>query len=166
MKVVHSPSPNHNARPVNMEISCVVLHATASDNIEADVAWCCTPKPKNPNPVSYHVIIDRNGVVYDLVPIHRRAWHAGKSVFEGQNNVNNFSIGLSFANLNDGKQTYTDAQYEIGAELVSSWMSIYPAIMLNRITTHRVIALPQGRKTDPVGFDLERFSTLIINASI
>lgn len=159
--VIQRRSPNWNHRPPGVAIDCVVLHATASSNTDADVEWCCTTKPKNPNPVSYHAIIDRDGVIYALVDTRYRAWHAGTSSFMGRPNCNNYSIGISFANRNDGKEPYTDQQYEVGAALVAGYIAVNPAITLDRITTHALVATPLGRKTDPEGFDLSRFLTLV-----
>jgi N-acetyl-anhydromuramyl-L-alanine amidase AmpD len=159
MNVRQHPSPNHSARPVGVAVDCVVLHATADSDTIASVRWCCTPKPGNPNPVSYHSIIDRDGTAYYLVDPARRAWHAGVSSYKGRTDVNDFSIGLSFGNKNDGVEKYTDEQYRIGAALVAQWMQRFPKISIDRITTHAEIA--PGRKTDPVKFDMVRFRTLV-----
>lgn len=159
MKLVQMTSPNKGARPVGVEVDCIVLHATADDDTMASVRWCCTPKPDNPNPVSYHSIIDRDGTVYHLVSPIKRAWHAGISHYKGRDDVNDFSVGISFGNRNDGKEKYTDQQYLTGAALVASLMKAFPKITLERITTHAEIA--PGRKTDPVAFDMVRFKTLV-----
>jgi N-acetyl-anhydromuramyl-L-alanine amidase AmpD len=161
MRLVQHVSPNWNHRPANAVVDCVVLHATADSDTAASVSWCCTPKPKNTNPVSYHVIVDRDGTVHQLVETTKRAWHAGASNFNGRDNCNDYSIGLSFANRNDGIEKYTDAQYAVGAALVAQWMRKHPAITLDRVTTHALVARPLGRKTDPLGFDLHRFLTLV-----
>ena len=161
MRLIQHYSPNWNHRPC--PIDAVVLHATADDDTAGSLQWCCTPKPKNPNPVSYHALVDRDGTVYALVDVEHRAWHAGVSSFKGRANANDYSIGLSFANRNDGKEPYPAVQLQVGAALVASWMRQYPAITLDRITTHRAIALPDGRKTDPAppAFDLAAFLALV-----
>lgn len=159
MKLVQKPSPNSNARDVTA-IDTIILHATADSDTAASVSWCCTPKPANPNPVSYHSIIDRDGTVFQLVDVSRRAWHAGVAAFGGHPDVNTHSIGLSFANRNDGEK-YSDAQYLVGAALAAQYMRRFPKITLDRITTHAAVALPAGRKTDPVAFDMIRFKTLV-----
>jgi N-acetylmuramoyl-L-alanine amidase len=168
MKLLQHPSPNHGARPATIDVDTVVLHATADADTMQSVNWCCTPAPKNPKPVSYHAIVDRDGTVFQLVDPRRRAWHAGVSRHLGRDNVNDFSVGLSFANKNDGVEKYTDAQYAAGAALVASWMRQFPLITLERITTHAEIRdawrknHPEAEiKTDPVRFDLTRFKTLV-----
>lgn len=159
--VIQRQSPNWNHRPVGTAIDCVVLHATADTDTRASVDWCCEPKSKNPDPVSYHAIVDRDGTLYALVDTDHRAWHAGVSAFNGRPNCNNYSIGLSFANRNDGREPYSDAQYDVGAAVVAGYMKKYPAITLERITTHAIVALPLGRKTDPLAFNLSRFLILV-----
>lgn len=48
--------------------------------------------------VSAHLVIERTGKVTQMVPFDCKAWHAGKSVWEGQQNVNNFAIGIEINN--------------------------------------------------------------------
>jgi len=165
MKILQRASPNFNARPC--PVDAIILHATADEDTQGSVEWCCTPKSKNPNPVSYHVIVDRDGTVYHLVDTAKRAWHAGVSSFLGRGNCNDYTIGLSFANKNDGHEPYTDEQLSVGAALCAAWIARYPAIRDSagplRITTHALVALPAGRKTDPAppAFSLPEFLTRV-----
>lgn len=156
MKYVIKDSPNFNARPAGVPVDCIVLHADASADAKASVSWIVSSASK----VSYHTLIDRDGTAYRFVDPFKRAWHAGVSTFGNRQDVNDFSLGLSFANKNDGKEKYTDAQYQIGAEVVVDWMRRFPHITLERITTHAIIA--PGRKTDPVAFDMTRFKALVV----
>lgn len=166
-KLLLRPSPNWNARPHGITPTCVVLHATASKSVEQDVDWCRTPKSRNPRPVSYHVIIDRDGTLYSLVDVLKRAWHAGVSSFRGVPDVNSYSIGVSFANDNTGTEPYPAAQLAVGAALVAGYARRFPAITLDRITTHawvreewRKAGHPEAEiKTDPAApaFDLAAF---------
>jgi N-acetylmuramoyl-L-alanine amidase len=163
------PSPNHGPRPAGVEIDAVTLHADASPSAKASANWCCVPAPKNPKPVSYHNIIERDGTVFRLVDARQRAWHAGKSSLLGRVDVNDFSIGLCFSNRNDGKEKFTDLQYSVGAAIIAQWMSDFPKISIERIHTHArireewLIGHPASAdvKTDPLGFDMTRFRTLV-----
>lgn len=162
MKVVQMASPNFNTRPVGTVIDTVVLHADASGSARGSAIWCCTPKAKNPNPVSYHAIGERDGTLYALVASELRAWHAGHSAFAGRANVNDFSIGYCFSNRQDGKEPFTSEQLETGALVIAGWMARYPAITLARIVTHEAVATPKGRKHDPGPlFPLEQFRALV-----
>jgi N-acetyl-anhydromuramyl-L-alanine amidase AmpD len=151
MKLIQAPSPNWNARPSGVRIDCIVLHCTADTNTKASVNWCQSPKSK----VSYHQIIDRDGTVYSLVDLHKRAWHAGVSSFNGRGDCNDYAIGISFGNNNAG-EVYPEVQLAVGAAVVAGCMKGFPEITLDRITTHAAVA--PGRKTDPAPpFDLAAF---------
>lgn len=156
MRTVAVASPNHNARPKGTVVDCVVLHSDASATARASIDWIKSKESK----VSYHTLIDRDGTAYKFVQPSRRAWHAGPSEFQGRPDCNNYSLGLAFANKNDG-EPFTAAQYESAAIVILGWMSMYPQITPDRITTHAIVATPAGRKTDPVGFDIERLRALI-----
>lgn len=152
MRIVSAPSPHHNARPAGTVVDCVVMHCDASPNAAGTVSWLQSAASK----VSYHALVDRDGAtLWAFVDTARRAWHAGVSEFLGRKNVNDFSIGVSLANRNDG-EPYPPAQLDAAAAYVAGLMKKHPAITLERITTHRVIA--PTRKTDPCPpFDLVAF---------
>lgn len=166
------PSPNHNARPAGVLPRLIVLHSTAGASDRGDVDWCQkdraalrelwerTPPSKRPakpwEPVSYHAIVGRLGTVYTLVPWHRRAWHAGKSAWNGVSDVNNYSIGLSFSNRHDSKEALTPVQRAVMAGVVQYLAVQYPS--LEGVVTHALVA--PGRKSDPnesPGFDLAEY---------
>jgi N-acetyl-anhydromuramyl-L-alanine amidase AmpD len=139
-------------------ISAIVLHATADEGNEAGAIEETT------NPAtqkSYHVIVGRDGTITVEVTPDRRAWHAGVSALDGVHDVNNFSIGLAFANKDDGVEPYPSAQLEAAAQLCNIWRESFPAITLPRIVTHAAVALPPGRKDDPRGLDVPAFRSLV-----
>ena len=77
---------------------------------------------------------------------------------EGREGVNAFSIGIEIVNLNDGKDPYTKAQYDVVDNLIGMLIRRFPTIKY--VTSHAYIAQPPGRKSDPVAFDwtkLRRF---------
>lgn len=153
MRIESRPSPNHNARPAGAVIDCVVLHADADADAGAALRYCCDPRSR----VSYHTLIGRTGRIFALVPAARRAWHAGVSAFDGRPDCNDYSVGVCLSNRNDGREPFPAAQREAAALYVASLIRAYPAITLDRITTHRAVALPAGRKTDPLGLDVPAF---------
>jgi AmpD protein len=95
--------------------------------------------------VSSHFLIRRHGELIQYVPLHRRAWHAGISSFEGRQSCNDFSIGIELEGTDD--LPYTCMQYQQLKQLCRRLMRIYPAITTQRIVGHADIA--PGRKTDP-----------------
>lgn len=162
MRVVRHESPNWNERPAGAKVSAVVIHADASGSAAASASWCCAPKSVNPNPVSYHLIVERDGTVHHLVPPAKRAWHAGVSALDGVGNVNDFSIGVCLSNRQDGKERFTVTQYQVAAALVASFLLTYN-IPLERVVGHESIALPFGRKHDPGNlFDWPAFRRLVL----
>ena len=104
--------------------------------------------------VSAHCFIDRSGVVTQFVPFHLRAWHAGRSCFNGEAECNDFSIGIELEGTDT--QPYTAAQYSALCELTRDIMAAYPAITPQRIVGHSDIA--PDRKSDPgPAFDWSRY---------
>jgi len=69
---------------------------------------------------------------------------------DGRNDVNDFSIGIELLNRNNGIDSYPDAQK---AHLRAVLHEICEVFDIKFVVSHRAIALPQGRKSDPVGLD-------------
>ncbi len=133
------PSPNHNTRGAQT-VKVIVLHADASPNEKGCLSWLQSSESK----VSYHALVGRDGKVYTVVPYDRRAWHAGKSEWNGHKDVNGVSVGLCFSNKNDGKEPLTDAQKAAMKTLIADVRRKYGHIP---VTTHAKVS--PGRKNDP-----------------
>ena len=95
--------------------------------------------------VSAHVLIRRDGECVQYVPFHKRAWHAGVSVYEERESCNDFSIGIEL----EGTETidYTQAQYVALNKVIDVLLRTYPNLSKQRIAGHSDIA--PNRKTDP-----------------
>jgi N-acetyl-anhydromuramoyl-L-alanine amidase len=107
---------------------------------------------------SAHALIRRDGEIVQYVSFGQRAWHAGKSEYEGKTACNDFSIGIELEGT--GEIPYTDAQYDSLATLVNVLLETYPSLSAQRIAGHSDIA--PGRKTDPgPSFDWPRFRALL-----
>ena len=143
-------SPNWDERPAGTVVSAIVLHATATATGQEAVNTFLDPASQR----SSHFIVDRNGSVIEMVPPEKRAWHAGKSALGGVPDLNNFSVGIEMVDRNDG-QPYSDAQYDAVAGLIRRLRARYD-LPNARIVSHAVVALPTGRKSDPVGFNFAR----------
>ncbi len=92
--------------------------------------------------VSAHLLIRRDGSVIQFVPFDKRAWHAGVSSFNGQDNCNDFSIGIELEgtdNLN-----YETVQYQSLRTTLKQLKTHYP---IQAIVGHSDVS--PGRKTDP-----------------
>lgn len=149
------PSPNHSVRKGKV-LKGVVLHATADGGPGGEagsLSWMRNPAAK----VSAHLLVHRDGLVTRLVPDERRAWHAGVSEWRGSRDVNSITLGIEIANRNDGKEPFTESQYRILARIAAHY--IRQGLTLDDFVSHADIA--PKRKTDPAGFDWERFRALV-----
>lgn len=144
-------SPNCNSRK-GADITAIVLHHTASaGDARAIARYFQNPQAQ----VSSHYVVDRDGTVIRCVPDDKRAWHAGPSHFAGEDNVNDFSIGIEICNRGDGLEPYPPEQVAAVTRLVAHLADRY-RIPLGRITRHRDVAIPAGTKIDPSdNFDFE-----------
>ena len=79
----------------NERIQFVVVHYTATNN-EYSI------KELISNRVSAHCLVldEDDNMIYNLVPLDQRAWHAGASSFRGRTNLNDTSIGIEI--VSDG----------------------------------------------------------------
>jgi len=162
-------SPNFNDRPVDEDISLLVIHSISlppkkynTDHIERfflnelDFSSHNFYKNIDGMKVSAHVLIKRNGEVIQFVPFNKRAWHAGVSSYKGKNDCNNFSIGIELEGSDD--DIFEDIQYEKLSVITSLLITEYDLITKDNIKRHSDIA-PE-RKTDPgVLFDWDRYLT-------
>lgn len=152
------PSPYCDNRPVDCEISLLVIHNISlppsqfgGEHIERFFTGILDTKAhpffqviRNMK-VSAHCLIRRDGEIVQFVPFHKRAWHAGQSSFAGVDKCNDYSIGIELEGTDF--ESYTDLQYDALTELALLLMSAYPSIHPHRITGHQYIA--PYRKTDP-----------------
>ena len=152
------PSPNFDARPTDIGIDALIIHAIAmppgeSGGTDIEQLFCnrldFTRHPFYHKieglTVSSHLLIRRDGQVVQFVPFNKRAWHAGVSVLEGRTRVNDFSIGIEMEGSEQGP--FEEAQYRALAEATRALLAAYRAIVPSRIVGHADIA--PGRKTDP-----------------
>ncbi len=157
------PSPNFGARPTKTSIHLVVVHAISLPPGEYGSShvldFFTNQLAIHEHPyfqslqglqVSAHFFIRRQGQLWQLVSCDDRAWHAGVSSFNGQDQCNDFSIGIELEGL-DG-HTFEASQYETLSTLCAALRDAYP---IEHIAGHEHIAV--GRKQDPgPGFDWAR----------
>ena len=164
-------SPNCDDRPAGCEVDLVVIHGISLPPQEyggpyIDQLFTNTLDPQA-HPyfaeiidlrVSSHLLVDRMGGITQYVPFDSRAWHAGKSEFQGRETCNDFSIGIELEGCDD--QSYEPVQYEVAANLVKLLMENWKGINKQRVVGHCDIS--PGRKTDPgEAFNWEYFYSLL-----
>lgn len=156
--IVYIPSPNYNARPEGTRVNLIVIHNISlppgeftNNHINAfftnTLDFSAHPyfQSLQTLKVSAHCLIDRMGNIIQYVPLTERAWHAGVSTYVGQENCNDYSIGIELEGVDD--LPYTKEQYRSLVSLITLLQVAYPNITSDRIVGHNVIA--PDRKTDP-----------------
>jgi len=140
-------SPNHGSRgeaPNIRAIDMLVLHYTGMQSAAEAIDRLCDPEAK----VSAHYVVEEDGTLWRLVPEERRAFHAGVSCWQGEQNLNHCSIGIEIVNPGHewGYRAFPEAQMaaveELCRDILSRWR--VPAY---RIVGHSDIA--PDRKSDP-----------------
>lgn len=77
----------------------IVTHYTTGWNGIASRDWLMGRAGGQDNQSSSaHVVVDRDGTAWQIVPFNRRAWHAGASRYGSLRDVNSHSIGIEFVN--------------------------------------------------------------------
>jgi LysM repeat protein len=144
-------SPNFNSRPYPKTIWAVVVHSTANSSLEGVISWFNNPDAQ----VSSHYAIGKDGRIVQFVHDEDRAWHAGKSEWQGVSGVNDFGLGIEMVNLNDGNDPYPEVQH-LANVLLCTYLCRKHNIKPENIVGHVDVAVPVGRKSDPRGYDLNR----------
>ena len=84
-------SPNHGGV---IEPEILTMHYSAGGGVGAVNAHFMNPDAD----ASSHALIGRDLSITQYVPFNIRAWHAGVSVWDGRESVNDFSIGIELDN--------------------------------------------------------------------
>lgn len=139
------PAVNFGERVENLKTDILLLHYTGMENGEAALDWLC----REESGVSCHYIVFEDGRVVQLVPEHKRAWHAGKSCWQGEVDTNSRSIGIEIVNPGHsfGYTEFPDVQIDAVIELSSDILKRNPHIVPQNVLAHSDVA--PGRKHDP-----------------
>ena len=138
------PSPNHGDRAPEAPIDMLILHYTGMQDGEAALQRLCDPRSE----VSAHYLVHEDGSVLQCVPEARRAWHAGRSFWKGETDINSRSIGVEIVNPGHewGYRDFPAAQIDAVIELCADICKRH-AILPWMVLAHSDIA--PGRKADP-----------------
>ncbi len=135
------PVRNRSPRPAGAGVDAIVLHDTGSLNVEGTFAHFDDPTTE----ASAHLVIDRDGAVWQTVPYELKAWHAGRSSLWGRADLNLTSVGVELVDV--AGDPYPDQQLGALLAVTVDLCERFPAIALNRIVGHEHVA--PGRKVDP-----------------
>ncbi len=164
------PSPHFDARPPGTAIELLVVHAISLPPGQFGGPWIDDlflgrlDGSRHPFfaeiqglEVSAHFLIRRDGELVQYVATEARAWHAGRSQWQGRERCNDFSIGVELEGCDE--LPFEPVQYWQLARLARLLMRHYP-ITSEAIVGHADIA--PGRKTDPGPcFDWGRLRSLL-----
>ena len=152
------PSPNFDERPLDTDISLIVVHCISLPPEQfggayIDQLFCNQLNPEEhpyfkqiyQTKVSAHLLIKRNGNLTQYVAFNQRAWHAGASEYQGREKCNDYSIGIELEGTET--QEYTDEQYKQLNQVIKTLLNYYPGLSRQAIVGHSDVA--PGRKTDP-----------------
>jgi N-acetylmuramoyl-L-alanine amidase len=137
-------SPNHGERRGYGRPNCLILHYTGMPTGEAALKALTDPASE----VSAHYLIWEDGAIDQLVAESDRAWHAGRSWWKGEGDLNSASIGIEIVNPghDGGSPPFPLPQIEstiaLAREICARW-----GIAPERILAHSDVA--PARKRDP-----------------
>jgi N-acetylmuramoyl-L-alanine amidase len=148
-KIIQRPTAHFDDRPSGAKPSFLVIHYTETKNLKdaEDYFLGRTAHPTGGR-VSVHYMIDEDGTIVQYVDESKRAWHAGKSYWDGVSDLNGHSIGIELVNPGHkyGYRAFPlrqmDALRRLSKEIIAR----------NDIPAHNVVAhsdIAPERKIDP-----------------
>lgn len=156
------PIAGGNAMPTRR---CLVIHFTNGKSALSTINnWWRTPAAKG---ACAHVIIDRDGTIYQCRPFNRTAGHAGVSRWQDPNtgkmygSANAYGIGIELANAGDDKEIVKwakaqgfpaiKAKHRNGGKLVE-WED-YPEPLLESLRELSIALVERYNLDDVTGHD-------------
>jgi len=135
---------NYSSRKKNKIVKYIVIHYTGMKSINLAYKKLSN---KSSN-VSAHYLISRKGIIFNLLCPKYKAWHAGKSKWKNNININDYSIGIELENKGHdfGYSNFSKKQY-ISLKRLIYFLKINFYISNNDIVYHSDIA--PNRKQDP-----------------
>ena len=137
------PSPNFGERKDGKKVNALVLHYTGMKTAKGAEDWLCADESQ----VSAHYLVYEHGHIVQMVREADRAWHAGKSYWQGERDLNSVSVGIEIAN--PGHHGYTDFPE---AQITAVIKLCRGIIRRHKIAPEMVLAhsdIAPGRKVDP-----------------
>jgi N-acetylmuramoyl-L-alanine amidase len=137
-------SPNYGERRGYRGPNCLILHYTGMPTGESALKTLTDPVCE----VSSHYLIWEDGAIDQLVAETDRAWHAGRSSWKGETDLNSASIGIEIVNPGHegGSPPFPPAQIDatiaLARDICGRW-----GIPPERVLAHSDIA--PSRKRDP-----------------
>ena len=122
-------SPRNRERPPRTRTDYIILHTT-----EGAARGSLRKVRRNGEA---HYFVNTNGHVYRIISRERVAFHAGRSMWRGKTNLDNYSLGIEVVGYHN--KSITTAQYQALRELLRQLQSIYH-IPDERVLAHSMVA--------------------------
>lgn len=134
---VYKASPNKSG---TIKPRFIILHHSSGSH-DGTRSWILNPASQ----VSYHYLIAADGSRTQFVYDTKRAWHAGRSKWDGISGLNGYSVGISFYG-NTYSRTPSVVEIDSVAKKCIYLMGKFN-IGIDGIVTHKMVS--PGRKDDP-----------------
>jgi N-acetylmuramoyl-L-alanine amidase len=95
--VIRQPLPGGSAMPIRRFL---VIHFTSGASAQSSVNYWRTPQALG---ASAHIVIDRDGTIYQCRPFNTTCGHSGTTHWKGFDGLNSCSIGIELANAGDNE---------------------------------------------------------------
>jgi hypothetical protein len=129
LRISNRYSPLNNQRPVRERTDYIVLHTTEGSD-QPSLARI------RRGGLAHYVVL-RNGRVYRIISRQREARHAGRSMWNGRQNIDQVSLGIEVVGYHN--RDLTGAQVTALAELLRQLQSLYDIPDAN-VLTHSMVA--------------------------
>ena len=135
---------NYSPRKKNKIVKYIVIHYTGMKTLKLAYQKLNDER----STVSIHYLISRKGTIFNLLCPKYKAWHAGKSKWKNNLNLNDYSIGIELENKGHefGYTTFSKQQY-ISLKILIFFLKFNFHILNKNIVFHSDIA--PNRKKDP-----------------
>ncbi len=129
LNIVNHYSPRNRERPLRSRTDYIILHTTEG------------PSKGSLNKLrergEAHYMVDERGKVYRIIDRRRVALHAGRSMWNGKTELDNYSIGIEVAGYHN--KPVTGSQVAALKELLSQLQGIYK-LRDDRVLCHAMVA--------------------------
>jgi N-acetylmuramoyl-L-alanine amidase len=138
------PSPSFGERRLAGRPDILLLHYTGMETGQAAEDRLCDPASE----VSCHYLVHEDGRIVQMVRESDRAWHAGRSFWQGETDINSRSVGVEIVNPGHafGYRDFPAVQIASVIELCRGIIARHE-IPAERVLAHSDVA--PGRKVDP-----------------
>lgn len=136
---ISHPTPNYDPDKRN-RVEGVILHHTAEPTVKRSLEVLTTGERH----VGTHVVIDTDGTRYIMCEPEVVTYHAGKSILNGEEGCNDFTIGIEFQG-NTLEQPLTEEQINSGIEYLLPLIAKYD-IPVENIVTHEMVRMEYKKR--------------------